>query len=173
MEWALRSADGISQGGHDIVLASALPGHTPSVIRGALSSAAGKPVVLCLPTADARAARKAIDGGADGVVLVESLSERLAVTLSAVAAGQICVPRETRRRLHRPELTTREKQVLALVVMGLSNGEIAGRLFVSEATVKSHLSSVFRKLGATSRADAARIIADPSEGLGTGVLSIT
>jgi DNA-binding NarL/FixJ family response regulator len=129
--------------------------------------------IVCIAQADLRATRRFVDGGADGVVWLERLDQSLTATIHAVAAGQICVPRDSRRRLHRPELTNREKQVLGLVLMGMSNADIAGRLFVTEATVKSHLTSAFRKLGVNSRAEAARVVSDPSEGLGTGILSIT
>lgn len=130
-------------------------------------------IVVCSPAAGARGVRKAIEQGADGLVWEAQLEGTLAVTLRAVMAGQVAVPREVWRRIERPELTNREKQTLGLVIMGLSNGEIATRLFVSESTVKSHLSSAFRKLGVRSRAEAARVIADPREGLGTGILAIT
>jgi DNA-binding NarL/FixJ family response regulator len=75
--------------------------------------------------------------------------------------------------MHPPELTMREKQVLSLVVMSLSNGEIARQLYLTESTVKSHLGTAFRKLGVRSRAEAARLVADPERGFGTGILAIT
>jgi DNA-binding CsgD family transcriptional regulator len=59
----------------------------------------------------------------------------------------------------------REKQVLQLVADGLTNAEIACRLFLSESTVKSHLSSSFRKLGVSSRSEAAAVVLDADHGL--------
>jgi hypothetical protein len=59
------------------------------------------------------------------------------------------------------------------MIMGLTNREIATKLFVSESTVKSHLNTAYRKLGVHSRVEATRLIADPDEGLGTGILAIT
>ena len=130
-------------------------------------------MVVCSPPAGARGVRKAVEQGADGLVWEQAIETTLATTVQAVLSGQIAVPRDVWRRVERPELTNREKQALGLVIMGLSNGEIAGRLYVSESTVKSHLSAAFRKLGVRSRAEAARVITDPREGLGTGILAIT
>src|SRR2546421_5023481 len=130
-------------------------------------------IVVCSPSAGARDVRKAVEQGADGLVWESQIEAALAVTVGAVLSGQVAVPRDVWRRIERPELTNREKQTLGLVVMGLSNGEIATRLYVSESTVKSHLSAAFRKLGVRSRAEAARVIADPREGLGMGILAIT
>ena len=74
--------------------------------------------------------------------------------------------------VERPPLTPREKQVLALVVMGYTNREIAEQLVLAESTVKSHLFSAFRRLGVRSRSEAVALITDPSRGLGSGILTI-
>jgi NarL family two-component system response regulator LiaR len=54
-------------------------------------------------------------------------------------------------------LTERQKEVLALVVEGLSNSEIAERLVISQATVRYHVSTILSKLGAANRAEAAAL----------------
>ena len=92
-------------------------------------------------------------------------------TRSALA-GQVSLPRELHRCAVRPAFSHREKQVLALVVRGLGNRQIAARLFLSESTVKSHLASAFQKLGVRSRKEAATVLLDPDEGLGASILSV-
>ena len=94
-------------------------------------------------------------------------------SLRAAKAGQVCVPRELTAGAFRPVLTTREKQILAMLVLGFSNAEIARKLHVAESTVKSHLSTAFAKLGVRSRSEAAAAILDPETGLGTGILRIS
>jgi DNA-binding NarL/FixJ family response regulator len=69
-------------------------------------------------------------------------------------------------------LSTREKQILGLVVMGYMNSQIAERLFLAESTVKSHLHSAFGKLGVRSRNEAVSLILDPARGLGIGILGV-
>lgn len=147
--------------GHSLV--GSLRARTPPAVK----------LVVCTAKAGRRELRQAIEEGLDGLVWERSIETSLAPTVRAVAAGQLVIPRELHRRLETPNLSTREKQVLSLVVMGLSNGEIAQRLYIGQTTVKTHLSSVFRKLGVGSRAEAARLVADPDEGLGTGILRIT
>jgi DNA-binding NarL/FixJ family response regulator len=109
----------------------------------------------------------------EGVVLLDSLAQTLAPTLRAVLAGQSAHPLAFRKHLERPLLSTREKQVLAMVVLGLANAEIAQKLFVTEASVKAHLTSAFAKLGVRSREAAAALILDPEAGYGPGILRIT
>ena len=111
--------------------------------------------------------------GADGVVLREEIDESLGVTIAAARAGQLVVPRQLRASIAKPSLSTREKQVLGMVVMGFSNGEIARKLVLAESTIKSHLSSAFSKLGVRSRSEASALILDSSSGLGTGILTIS
>lgn len=116
--------------------------------------------------------RTALTCGAVGVVAYENLGTALGPCLLAVAAGQACVPRGQWRQVEPPALSTREKQILGLVVMGYMNSQIAERLFLAESTVKSHLSSAFGKLGVRSRNEAVNLIIDPERGLGMGILSL-
>ena len=60
-----------------------------------------------------------------------------------------------------------------MVVLGFSNSEIAAKLYVSDSTVKSHLTSAFSKLGVRSRNEATAMILDLDSGLGTGILAIS
>ena len=94
----------------------------------------------------------------------------LAVAILALASGLRAVPRSAYRSLQPPQLTYREKQVLTLAISGYTNAEIGGRLYLAESTVKSHLSSAYRRLGVTSRREAAALVLDPEEGLRLSVL---
>ncbi|HEY2283744.1 MAG TPA: helix-turn-helix transcriptional regulator [Solirubrobacteraceae bacterium] len=116
--------------------------------------------------------RAALAAGAAGVVLDEDLDSALIPCLQAVQAGQTCVPRDHWRQIDPPALSSREKQILGLVVMGYMNSQIAEQLFLAESTVKSHLSSAFGKLGVRSRNEAVSLILDPERGLGMGILSL-
>jgi DNA-binding NarL/FixJ family response regulator len=89
--------------------------------------------------------------GADGLLLERDLDASLAPVARALASGQVSVPAALRHVVHPPALTFREREVLGLAVAGLTNAEIAQRLFISTSTVKAHLSSAFRRLGVRSR----------------------
>jgi DNA-binding NarL/FixJ family response regulator len=121
-------------------------------------------VVVCDPAGRA-IVRKALRAGVDGFVSHAALEQALQPTLAAVLAGQLSGPRSIRARVTWATFSTREKQVLELVAGGLTNAEIADRLYLSESTVKSHLSSSFRKLGVSSRAEAAAAVLDRENGL--------
>jgi DNA-binding NarL/FixJ family response regulator len=149
----------------------------PQVTREALAAVRRAParvprvaVVGAVPTPHLI---RALTATLEGVVLVDALAEALRPTLLAVLAGQICHPLAFRAQLERPLLSAREKQVLAMVVLGLQNAEIARKLFVTEAAVKAHLTSAFAKLGVRSRDAAAALILDAESGYGPGILRIT
>ena len=121
-------------------------------------------VVVCAAE-DRRAVRTAIAAGADAYVQEPRVEEALTAAVRAVAAGLACVPRESCDVFGRPAFSHRQKQVLHLVARGFTNAEIASRLYLAESTVKSHLSSSFRKLGVRTRREAAAIVLDPERGL--------
>ena len=121
--------------------------------------------VVLVSGAGTAVVRKALRAGVDGFVSETEVEQALASAVAAVLAGQISVPQSIRSRITWTSFSLREKQVLQLVAGGLTNAEIADRLFLSESTVKSHLSSSFRKLGVSSRAEAAAAVLDPDNGL--------
>lgn len=143
-----------------------------SRIEGLRSRFEHVPVVVLCASIERWELRAALGAGAAGIVTDDDLEGCLGPCLRAVQVGQVCVPRGQWRQIEPPALSAREKQVLGLVVMGYMNCEIAERLFLSESTVKSHLSSAFGKLGVRSRNEAADLITNPERGLGVGILEL-
>jgi DNA-binding NarL/FixJ family response regulator len=136
-----------------------------------LVSADGAPRVLILTTFDLdEYVYEAMKAGASGFLLKEVRPEQLAEAVRVVAAGETLVAPAITRRLveefvrRRPpgsgapvevsELTERELEVFKLVARGLSNSEIAATLFLSEATVKTHITHVLAKLRLRDRVQA-------------------
>ena len=114
--------------------------------------------VLILTTYDTDAdILRAIEAGACGYLLKDAEPERLVEAVGLAARGEtVLSPVVAQRlvgRMRRPtvELTERELEVLGLVAEGLGNRAIAKSLFVSEATVKTHLVHAFEKLGVDNR----------------------
>jgi DNA-binding NarL/FixJ family response regulator len=120
---------------------------------------------------NARLLHRALRAQLDGFVLESQIAAALGPTVRAVMADQIVVPRRERRQLLPDALSHREKEVIAMVVLGYANGEIAERLFLAESTVKSHLTSAFTKLGVVSRSEAAALVLDPRESVGRAILA--
>ncbi|BDZ45255.1 response regulator [Naasia aerilata] len=112
---------------------------------------------------------EALRSGASGFLLKTTSPEKLIEAVQVVAAGNaLLAPDVTKRVIERfasgsvsapnpalAELTEREAEVLALLGRGMSNAEIAGRLFLGEATVKTHVSKVLLKLNLRDRVHAA------------------
>lgn len=119
-------------------------------------------IVVLTSFADQRRVIEAIDAGANGYILKDAAPEALLDAIRAAAEGGAPLdPRVApallaqRRAQTNADLTDRELEVLRLVGQGLLNKQIARRLDISEKTVKTHLTSVFRRLGVTDRTQAA------------------
>lgn len=127
--------------------------------------------------------RRALAAGAVGYLLKDVSAEELADAIRNASQGRATLAPEATEALIRAatqppqpgfELTEREREVLSLLSAGLSNADIAERLVVSLATVKSHVSNILSKLGVESRTEAVALalrrglVADrpPPEGLG-------
>jgi DNA-binding NarL/FixJ family response regulator len=117
-------------------------------------------VVVAVPSADRRAIRAALAAGAMGVVVAGHAVLTLPLVVRSVWLGQASVPRDAVGDLDATALSHREEEVLALAAEGLGNAEIAARLCVTESTVKSHLTSLFLKLGVHSRTEAIAALRD-------------
>ncbi len=107
--------------------------------------------------------KKALEAGAIGYLLKDVSADELARAIRAANSGRATLSPEAAQVLvetaNQPptpglDLTEREREVLALMVEGLNNTQIAGRLTVSPSTIKSHVSSILSKLGVASRTEA-------------------
>jgi DNA-binding NarL/FixJ family response regulator len=91
--------------------------------------------------------------------------EQVAKAVEVVQKGELVAPRQLLRYLLSQDktpdvfaLTNRQREVLELVVEGLSNAEIASRLYLSESTVKQHLRAAYKLLGVHNRTEAAKMM---------------
>ncbi len=130
-------------------------------VTAALRALPEPPEVLVLTTYDAEAdILRVLDAGARGYLLKDTPPEELFAGIRATARGETVLAPSVAATLVRRSLpgssaiTEREVEVLELLSRGLGNKEMARELFVSEATVKSHLSHVYTKLGVDTRAGA-------------------
>lgn len=110
--------------------------------------------------------RRMLDLGAQGFVLQTQVATALEPAVRAACSGLVCVPTELRQNVEGCALTTRQREVLHLAALGRGNAEIARVLYLSESTVKAHLSAAFAKLGVRSRAEASALMLDPDIGQG-------
>jgi DNA-binding NarL/FixJ family response regulator len=156
----------------DVVLMDlGMPGMSGVEATRAIAAADAPPNVVVLTLSDDDASMlEALLAGAAGYVLKDATLEQIVVAVRAAAAGEAVIPPrvapELLRRLRAVEpapaadeglveLSEREREVLRLIVAGHDNAAIASELFISPNTVKSHVASIFAKLGVESRLQAA------------------
>lgn len=152
-----------------VVMDLRMPGGDGVAAVGELRRRGARAAVLVLTTYDTDADTvAAIEAGATGYLLKDTPAEELFAAVRATAAGETVLSPAVVARLAShvrspsggTSLTAREREVLVLVAQGTSNRAIAEALFVSEATVKTHLVHVYDKLGAADRAAAVAIAYD-------------
>jgi len=136
---------------------------TIAIVAAAESAGSRPPRIIVLTTFELdESASRAIRGGASGFLLKDADPEFLLAAIRTVHAGNAVIAASATRELFahfdapapvRPEepvaystLTSRERDIFALAALGLSNAEIAAREFLSEATVKTHISRILSKL---------------------------
>jgi len=138
-------------------------------LRELLGTAGGARVVMLTGVRDPEAHRRAVHLGAMGLVLKDKAAEVLIKAIEKVHAGEVWLDRsltasvlyemsqadQTRRADPEAEkigsLTSREREIVGLVCEGLKNKQIGERLFISEATVRNHLTSILSKLELSDR----------------------
>lgn len=144
-----------------VVLDVAMPGGDGiDAIRALHEARPTLAVVILTMFDDTDSARRAMRAGASGYLVKGASGDDVLAAVRAVAAGQVVLDGQVRGALEREPaglLTARERDVLRLIASGLTNAAIAERLFLSEKTVRNHVSAVFRKLGAGNRVDAVRL----------------
>jgi DNA-binding NarL/FixJ family response regulator len=143
----------------DLSLGPAEPGGAEAT--AALRALESPPEVLVLTTYDTESdIMRALEAGARGYLLKDAAPEKLFAGIRATAGGEMTLAPSVAATLVRRTtpgaltVTEREVEVLELLSRGLGNKEMARELFVSEATVKSHLSHIYTKLGVDTRAGA-------------------
>ncbi|MDQ3857324.1 MAG: response regulator transcription factor [Actinomycetota bacterium] len=153
-----------------------MPGNGISAIGEIASEVPGTAIVALTVSRNDDDLFDSIRAGASGYLLKDTSPERLPFALRDVLAGEAAMPRALVARLvdefrergryrrirvigsRGPMLTSREWQVLELLEEGLTTKEIAARLFLSQATVRSHVAAILRKLGVTDRAAAVGLL---------------
>ncbi|WP_330299354.1 response regulator transcription factor [Streptomyces sp. NBC_00503] len=162
---AERAVELAASAGVDVVLMDLQfgpgPGMHGSEATALITARPAAPRVLVLTTYDTDAdILAAVEAGASGYLLKDAPPEELAAAVRTAAAGQsalapaVALRLMDRMRTPAEALTKRELEVLQLVADGLSNQQISKQLFLSQATVKSHLVHIYAKLGVDSRTSA-------------------
>ena len=104
---------------------------------------------------------RAIEAGAAGALMKSVENEALVDAIRAIHAGKRIIPANIRRLLAEdppvPELSLRQREILASITRGLSNDDIAQQLGIGKASIKTHVLALYQKLGAANRAEAVAI----------------
>jgi DNA-binding NarL/FixJ family response regulator len=132
----------------------------------------GVPLLVFGSQLDLALACAALKNGADGFVHAQMDPEQVLSAVEVVQKGELAAPRQLLRYLlhqnEKPEigdLSARQREILEMVVEGLSNAQIAGRLYLSESTIKQHLRTAYKELGVRNRTEAAKTMREHAGGV--------
>jgi DNA-binding NarL/FixJ family response regulator len=172
--WVARTADAIGVDALDAIGVDVIDGELLVLLTGVDAVRAVRRASAALPETRLLAVtpspttpallRRVLVAGATGIVLEDDLETALAPSCRAAMAGQLVVPSMMVRQIAPRPLSHREREVLALLVEGCTNRQIADRLFLAESTIKTHLSSLFAKFDSHSRSEVVARILDPQDG---------
>jgi DNA-binding NarL/FixJ family response regulator len=158
------------------------------LLRAMKADRADMPVIMLSTYDNAPYVKRALADGASGYLLKDATPEDLsqAINVALSGSGNVLSPRVIQNLFEEHEasgrehgtngrrgeynLTQREHDILELLAEGRANREIAGRLYLSEKTVKAHLAAIFRKLGVTNRTQAAMMAVQMGVGPVPGAL---
>ena len=132
----------------------------------------GVPLLVLGSQLDLGLAWSALKQGADGFMHAQMHPSQVLRAVEVVQKGELAAPRQLLRYLlsqnETPkigELSARKREILELLIEGLSNAEIAGRLYLSESTIKQHLRAAYKVLGVHNRTQAARTMRNHAGGV--------
>lgn len=122
------------------------------------------PIAMMSVLEEPNVIKKMIDQGAKGYIPKSSSSEIMFSALKLILSGSIYVPPQALKQTedgqeneNKNPLTARQKQILILLEQGRTNKEIAKELFLSEATIRTHVSDIFRQLNVRNRTQASHV----------------
>jgi DNA-binding NarL/FixJ family response regulator len=144
--------------GTDVILIVEDASEPQAVVRAARVRAPDAGIVVVAPPSTQRETRALLAAGADSVVVDTERHKVLPAAVRCAAVGQVSIPRPLRAALEPLALTHGELQIVALAAAGFTNAQIAERLCIAESTVKARFSSLFRRLGVSSRRQAAAAV---------------
>ena len=123
------------------------------------------PILVLALACDLPLARAAVRAGARGFVHIGMQPSQIVRALFLASEGELVLPRELLNDLIEEEscsalldLSPRQREILELVAEGLTNAQVAKRLFLSESTIKQHLRAAYKLLGVRNRTEATRLI---------------
>jgi DNA-binding NarL/FixJ family response regulator len=156
-------------GPSSVILCSEDASHVTERIRRVKTEDPEASILVFASEVDLPLARAALRAGANGYIHAGMRPEHIGRAVEVAAQGEIVAPRKLLEYLLTSEepadieaLSARQREILGLVVEGLSNAEIGKRLYLSESTIKQHLRAAYKVLGVKNRTEAAKLVRDVS-----------
>jgi DNA-binding NarL/FixJ family response regulator len=152
-----------------IIICSAGVEHVSERVKRAKEAHPDIPILVFGPGLDLSLARVALQAGARGFIHGVMSPKQIKRAIEIAAKGEVVAPREllphviehltaSEEEIDLGGLSTRQRQILDMVVEGMSNAEIGERLYLSESTIKQHLRGAYKVLGVSNRTQASKLL---------------